>query len=232
MALYPPPEQGPGPIRWKSGTDPASDQAGTQGQVSLYGKNVAAGDMPLWLDSLGQIAVGSSRSAAYGAAKVGLVTATSATDIFTITGSATKIVRVKYISISATTTSATPAALDVLLLKRSTANLTGTSTGSPTIVPYDSTSAAATATVLAYTANPGTLGTLVGTALRNQKLMQMLATYTATDFPPDDKIIWDFGTHPIILRGITEVLAINLNAASATGTSSFDIDCMWTEMVS
>ena len=68
------------------------------------------------------------------AAKIGLVPASSATDVFTITGSATKTVRVTRIEITATTTAATPAALDVLLLKRSTANSGGTSTGRPTIV--------------------------------------------------------------------------------------------------
>lgn len=166
----------------------------------------------------------------YSAAKVGLVPANSATDIFTITGSATKIVRVTRIEIVGTTTSATPAALDVLLLKRSTANTGGTSTGSPTPVSHDSSDGAATATVKSYTANP-TTGTLVGTAIRNQKLMLMLATYTATDFPPEDRIIWDFGSRgkAIVLRGTGEVLAINLNAVTPTATASFNIAVEFTE---
>ncbi len=172
------------------------------------------------------------QKATYSAAKVGLVPANSATDIFTITGAANKIIRITRIAITATTTSATPAALDVLLLKRSTANSAGTSTGSPTPVPHDSANAAVSATVLAYTANP-TTGTLVGTALRNQKLFQTLATYTATDFPAKDQITWEFGNRPgaqaIALRGTGQVLAINLNGVTATATASFDIDIEWTE---
>ena len=167
----------------------------------------------------------------YSAAKVGLVPASSATDIFTITGSDTRTIRVTRISITATTTSATPAALDVLLLKRSTANTGGTSTGSPTPVPHDSQAAAVSATVLSYTANP-TVGTVVGTALRNVKFFQTLATSTATDFPAKDAIEWTFGNRaaePIVLRASTEVLAINLNAVTATATASFNIDIEWTE---
>lgn len=170
------------------------------------------------------------QKASYSAAKLGLVPASSATDIFTITGSSSKTVRITRIEIGGTTTSATPAALDIVLLKRSTANTSGTSTA-PTIVPHDINDAAATATVLAYTANP-TTGTLVGN-LRNQKLMLMLATYTATDFPMNDKLIWDFGNRAgeraIVLRGTGDVLAINLNAVTATATASLDIAIEFTE---
>lgn len=167
----------------------------------------------------------------YSAAKVGLVPASSATDIFTLTGSASKTIRVTRIEIAATTTSATPAVLDVLLLKRSTADTGGTSTGSPTPVPHDSNNAAVSATVLAYTANP-TTGNLVGTAIRNQKLLQTLATSTATDFPQVDHLVWEFGNRPsqaLVLRGINDVLAINLAGATATATASFDIAIEWSE---
>lgn len=167
----------------------------------------------------------------YSAAKVGLVPAASATDIFTITGSASKIIRVTHIEIWATTTAATAAAIDVLLLKRNVANTGGTSTGSPTPVPHDINAPAVSATVLAYTANPTVAG-LQGTAIRNSKLFQTLATYTATDFPTPVPLIWDFGNRPgsgIILRGITDVLAINLNGVSASAGALFDISAEWTE---
>ncbi len=195
------------------------------------GQQTAANSLPAVLASDKGVAMADGVKATYSAAKVGLVPASSATDIFTITGSATKTIRVTRIEITATTTSATPAALDVLLLKRSTANSAGTSTGSPTPVPHDSTNAAVSATVLAYTANP-TTGTLVGTAIRNQKLMQTLATYTATDFPAKDSLVWDFGNRPaqaIVLRGTGEVLAVNLNGVTATATASFDLAVEWTE---
>ena len=180
--------------------------------------------------------IGNSRASfmTYSATKVGHVPAASPTDTFTITGSATKVVHVTHIEISGITDSAVPVALNVLLLRRSTANTGGTSTNSPALIPHDSTNDTATATVLAYTAVP-TTGTLVGTAnaaLRSQKLMLTLGTYTATDFPPVAPIVWDFsdtqGQAPV-LRGIGEVLAINLNGVTLVGTCSLNISIQWFE---
>ena len=180
--------------------------------------------------------MGNSRASfpTYAATKVGLVPAASPTDIFTITGGATVVTHITHIEISGITDSAVPVAANVLLLKRSTANTGGTSTNSPALIPLDSNNAAAVATVLAYTANP-TTGTLIGTAnaaIRSQKLMLTLGTYTATDFPPVAPIVWDFsdtqGQAPI-LRGIGEVLALNLNGVSLIGTVSINISIQWFE---
>ena len=170
------------------------------------------------------------QKATYSVAKVGLVPANSATDIFTISAGGL-LVRVTRIEIIGTSTAATAAALDVLLLKRSSANTGGTSTGSPTPVAHDSQNAAPSATVLAYTANPAGLGTLVGTAIRNQKLMLALATYTSTDFPPMDRVNWEFGNRPsqaLVLRP-GEVLAINLNGVTPTATASLNIAAEFSE---
>lgn len=169
----------------------------------------------------------------FAATKIGLVPAASPTDVFTITGGATVVVHVTHIEISGITDSAVAVAADCQLVRRSTANSGGTSTNSPAIVPFDSADTAV-ATVLSYTGNP-TLGTLVGTAraaLRAQKLMLTLGTYTATDFPPVAPIVWDFsdtqGKAPI-LRGIGEVLAVNLNAVTLVGTVSINISVEWFE---
>ncbi len=162
--------------------------------------------------------------ATYSASITGLASAASATDIFTITGSATKIVRVTRIEISGQATTA--AAAQVVLLVRSGANLTGTST-SPTAVPHDSASAAATATVKAYTVNPGTLGTLVG----NIRVAYTFLAAPATATVGSEPLFLDFGTRPsqaIVLRGTTQVFAVNLNAATVTG-GAWDINLEWTE---
>lgn len=201
------------------------------GNGYTLGQQLAGISLPVVQASDKGVGMADGPKATYSAAKVGLVPGSSATDIFTITGSTTKTIRVTRIELAATTTSATPAALDILLLKRSTANTGGTSTGSPTAVPHDSNNAAASATVLAYTAPP-TTGNLVGTAIRNQKYLMALATSTATDFPQIDHLMWDFGDRPaqaIVLRGTGDVLAINLNAATPTATASFDIAIEWTE---
>lgn len=78
-----------------------------------------------------------------------------------------------------------------------------------------SANAASTATVLAYTANP-TVGTLVG----NLRTVKLFASTTATD---SDTQIVTFGDRPgqaIVLRGTSEVFAINLNSVTVTGNSS------------
>ena len=103
--------------------------------------------------------------ATYCATITGLVPPAAATDIFTIIGSATKTIRISRIQFSGRATAA--AACDVSIVKRSTADTGGTPGTVPTIVPLDSTDAAATAVCATYTAVP-TLGTAVG-AIRSQE---------------------------------------------------------------
>jgi hypothetical protein len=158
----------------------------------------------------------------YSASVVGLASAVSATDIFTLTGTATKTVRITRVQVSGTATAAD--AIDVVFLKRSTANTSGTS-GAATAVPHDSANAAATATALSYTANP-TTGSLVG----NLQVKKITLTTSAGAIPNVPTEI-NFGNRPeqtVVLRGIAQVFAVNLNAQTVTG-GSFDIDITWTE---
>lgn len=154
---------------------------------------------------------------------VGIITlAASATDVFTITGSASKTVGVKRVQCAGTATAAT--ATNLGLMKRSTANSGGTSAAG-SINPHDSSSAAGTATVLSYTANP-TVGTAVGYVRLN------LHTFTTSAGAiPSVPVIWDFTTRnsqPIILRGTGQVLAVNLVAISVTG-GVLNCDIEWDE---
>lgn len=168
----------------------------------------------------------------YSASKNGIVPGTSATDIFTITGSASKIIRVLYVEIWATSTAATAAAIDVLLIKRNVADTGGTTTGSPTPTPHDINAPAVSATVLIYTSTPPTATGAQGTAIRSAKLIPALATYTATDFPVPVPLIWYFGNRPgqgIVLRGIADVLAVNLNGVTPPAGPLFNISMEWTE---
>jgi hypothetical protein len=158
--------------------------------------------------------------ATYSAAVVGLVAANTASDIFTITGSATKTIRITRLAFTGTQT--TGAQRDVVILKRSTANTAGTSSA-PNKVAHDSTSAAATATVLSYTANP-TVGTLIGN-IRTRKVLINATTANS------DEYLVDFVTGPHqapILRGTGEVLAVNLNGVTSAG-NLLDISITWTE---
>ena len=159
----------------------------------------------------------------YSTSITGLVAAATPTDIFTISGSASKVVRITRISISATQN--TSGARDVLLIKRSAVNTGGTST-SLSGVPHDSASPGDTVTVLAYTANPTSLGAAVGT-VRSRRIQLLAANVTN----PLESIIWEFGNRPsqaMVLRGTSQILAINLNAVTSSN-NLFDIDIEWTE---
>lgn len=158
----------------------------------------------------------------YAASIRGLVAAALATDIFTITGAAGKVVRITRIIVGATRTA--NATSDLLIIKRSTANTLGTSTV-PTAVPYDSMSEAAAAVVRAYTANP-TLGVAVGQVMALKQFIQ--SGGGNSPMPPIDiEFGKKFGSS-IILRSASEVLALNLNGVTLAG-NNFDITIEWTE---
>lgn len=159
--------------------------------------------------------------ATYSASTVAFAYAASGTDIFTLTGSATKTIRITRIAVTGTQT--TGAMRDVLLIKRSAANTGGTSS-TLTAVPHDSTSAAATAVARSYTVNPSGLGSTVGT-MRAEKF------FLAGTAVVSGSLIADFGPRygqSIVLRGTGELLAVNMNAVTSTG-NSMTITIEWTE---
>jgi hypothetical protein len=156
----------------------------------------------------------------YSASVVGVASAASATDIFTITGSDTKTVRIKKVRVSATQT--TGGAINVLALKRSTANTAGTST-TITAASHDSSNTAATAVVRAYTANP-TVGTLVGNVMAAKLFVP------ATTGAPQllEMVMGGNYNQEIVLRGSSQVFAINLNAVTVSG-GNFNFAIEWVE---
>ena len=163
--------------------------------------------------------------ATYSASNGPFTVAASPTDVFTITGSATKVVRIRQIYFSASATNASSA--NFFLIKRSTANTGGTSTVRPA-VPSDSDDGAATAEVRTYTANP-TLGTAVGT-LRSYKLVvpQNTPLGSASNGPLNEIYFGNNSQKAITLRGTSEVLALNMNGVTLTG-NSFCVFIEWTE---
>ncbi len=172
------------------------------------------------VDSFGSAA---APKATYSASIIGLASAALATDIFSITGSATKTICIRSIRISAVQTTASQ--VNVVVLKRSTANTAGTSTA-PTKVAHDSTSIAATATVLAYTANP-TVGALVGNIRAARMFVPGAAT--ASDAAGLDIAIGvNEESQPVTLRGIAEVMSVNLNGVTVAA-GSFNVAIEWTE---
>ena len=152
--------------------------------------------------------------------------AAAATDIFTITGSTTKTVRVTQILFFGSAGSTQRAMVRLLL--RSAAN-TGGVTQAPTIAPHDQNNAAVTAPVVAYTANPASLGTQVGTLGSFQVVF--LAGAGAGTSSPDTTILFGLNpwAQPITLRGVAQVLAINMNGATVTGNTSGIANVTWIE---
>lgn len=161
----------------------------------------------------------------YSATVTALAPAASATDFFTITGSATKTVAVTHLECSGQATGSGSKLIQ--LATRSTANSAGTS-AAVTATPHDLTDPAATATVLSYTANP-TTGTLVG---YTRSGILNLPAAAAVGTPP---VAWDFGSQSrsyskeIILRGITQVLAVHGAGASFPAGSAVNCQVEWTE---
>jgi hypothetical protein len=87
MTAIAPPEQGPDPVRWASGINPATDQTGTQPRVSLYGKNSAAGDTPVKVDASGNLGTSLPTGAATAAKQPALGTAgTPSADVLSVQG--------------------------------------------------------------------------------------------------------------------------------------------------
>lgn len=205
-------------------------QANVAGGVTSYTDNAAIGSLtyvaatsnpPAYVPSTNSPIDGGK--ATYRASITALASASSCTDLFTITGSATRTIRVTRLEVIGQQTTA--AAAQVIVLVRSTANSGGTSSN-PTAVPLDSSSPGATATLNAYTANP-TTGSLVGNIFAGYIFLAAPATATVGS----DKVLLDYGNRPaqaIVLRGTTQVLAVNLNGVTVTG-GAFDINIEFTE---
>jgi hypothetical protein len=185
--------------------------------ASLAQQTISTAQLGTWSVSNSLV---DSTKASYSASALFTPVAT-ASDIFYISGSATKTIRIASIQIQATQTTASYR--DILLIKRSTANSGGTSTA-PTKISHDSTDVASTVgSLLAYTANP-TVGTPVGTII-SRKL------FISTTSLGGGELNLDFTgslTKAVVLRGTAEGLAINLNAVTSAG-NLFAITIHWTE---
>lgn len=160
----------------------------------------------------------------YSASVLKLAVATGANVIWTLTGSATKTIRVTRIEISGTCAT-TAKDINFFIAKYSTAATGGTAGTAPTIAPHDSSSSAATAAIAVYTADP-TAGTSVGNIRTGNLFMAVTAGTTSTGL-----YVADFGTRPaqsLVLRGATQQIGISLNGEN-TATSVIDIFVEFTE---
>jgi hypothetical protein len=160
----------------------------------------------------------------YSASIRGINPGATPTDIFTITGSDTKIARVLRIILSATQT--TGASQEFLIIKRSSLNGGGTSV--PFVpVAYSSTFAPGTITIRAYTAKPAALGTSLG----NMRAVKFFVPATSTAQTND--YIFDFTnsglSSGIVLNANTDVLAVNFNGAALPAGLTLNCSVEWSE---
>ena len=104
----------------------------------------------------------------------------------------------------------------------------GTTVGSPSVyVLIPSIIGNSSATVQSYTLNPS-LGTSIGSGIIRQQKILFPSYTTTTDIP---QYVWqwsDKNDKPVILRGTTDVLALNFNNMNIS-TGSLDIDIAWEE---
>jgi len=156
----------------------------------------------------------------------------AATDIVRITGSATKTIRV--LSMQITTTATANGSAQLFLVKRSTPTLAGTFIAA-TLVPDDSSDAAATATVGHYTANP-TAPTVQSSGNIWTKQFAVPAAIPATwagitgdavveMLPWNNNII----IYPLVLRGISQELLINFAGATLLAGQTHAYSVIWLE---
>lgn len=204
-----------------AGVNTYRDNAGTSG--ATY---VAQTINPLALGFVANAPVDGQKWT-YAAAKQGLVTHATANVIASLTGSASKTIRVVEVGISALATTILETSVQLKL--RTTADSGGTSTGSPTAYPYDQNAPAATGVLLTYTADPTVNDGTTTRTIRSAKMLANIAAPTAAS--EDSRIIWTFGNGPsqaVVLRGIAQQLDIDLGGVTIAGPS-VDIYYVWTE---
>lgn len=160
--------------------------------------------------------------------------AATPTDIVIIEGSATKTIRL--ISMKIWTTNTAAGSQSFQLIKRSTADTTGTFVSAGTPAPLDSNNSAATVNRVGhFTANPGALGTAVGT-LSNIRVaspaaipasfagIQQDAGVEMLDWM--DKSLLD---QPITIRGVAQCVAINFAGAALVAGQTHSYRIVWVE---
>lgn len=193
---------------------PPISMAGSPGSVGLWpivGNNDWCGEWAsTWFPA---------PSPSYSAAVSGFANPTAG-DVFSISGSASRVVRIVLLEISGLCGSNTMAAISLIL--RSKLNTGGT----PTVLPginNDNTDPAATAVATVYAAAP-TVGTPVGTV----RAVRLPITNQSTMVPASPGHF--FGANllgePITLRGAQSCLCVT---TPAINQAVWDISVQWTE---
>lgn len=164
----------------------------------------------------------------YGATSVGLVPASTATDVACITGSAAKTVRLQYVRVSGS--AGTLISVPVTITKHAVANTGGTAATSTALpVPYtlDTANVAVTATTTAYTANPTITDAAAG--IIDSDIVGMSTAGTALS---GNAVIFDYTARNFlqapVLRGVAQQVCVNFNATTIS-SGVVNVTFRWTE---
>jgi hypothetical protein len=185
------------------------------------------------VNSVPQIGVACNQEPAvntYAASGIGIVPASSATDIACIQGAANIVIRVQRIRVSGT--AGTQIIVPVAVMKRASLNTGGTpatSTALPVAYPVDSNDAVAKATLNAWTANPTIPDSSPG-IISVQNLI--LAKTDGTNGAVATQSLFEYDTgvtaEKPTLRKATEALCVNLQATSPS-SGLVNVTFAWTE---
>lgn len=195
--------------------------------VSAMAQCIAVGGV----NSVPQVGVGCASEPylpTYGATAVGLVTAASATDVYCVTGSASRVIRIQRLRISGS--AGTLVNVPVTVVKRATANTGGTlATSTALPVPYalDSTNPAATATTQSWTANPTLTDSTPGILASGVGVFVTTGTSAG-----NGGLLFDWESRnfmeAITLRGVAQQMCVNFNATTVS-SGVININAAWTE---
>lgn len=163
----------------------------------------------------------------YGAASIGLVPASAATDVACITGNATTITRLQQIRVSGS--AGTLVSLPIVITKHASANTGGTAattTALPVPYKFDSLNPAPLSTTTAYTANPTIADSTPG-------IIDIgIATLNVTTVAGGAPVTFSWTTRAYneapVLRGVAQQLCVNLNGVSVS-SGVLGVSFMWTE---
>lgn len=201
--------------------------------VALVGAAFQLGPSQAQVNVVPQVGVTSAyiKQKTYSAVSIGLAPAASATDVFCIGASASASISIKRIGVSGT--AGTLVTVPVTILRRATLDTGGTpavTTALPVAAANFSTDSAASAVLVAYTANP-TINDTSPIYFRTG-----VTSFNTTSALVASPILqWMFGeamgdfTRALdIAKGSTQQVCVNLNAVSIT-TGLLNIDITWVE---
>jgi hypothetical protein len=144
----------------------------------------------------------------------------------TLTGSATKTVKVRRVRISFQANSITTPETALMLLQRNSAAFTGGTGVAGSRIAYDTTDAAPTATTEFFSVPPTGGGTVVGSFRADDVQVAAAGTGIPTI------IEWDFSDKndkPVVLRGTTDILSVVIQNVGTGETIAFTAAFEWTE---